>query len=214
MEPLLRACNLWKARGSRWVVNEVSFSLERSSIVHLQGANGAGKTTLLRMIAGEMPPSKGHVEIDGVNLGLLPNEGRQRMSLVPENLLPSAWLSVSEYLQFRADIRSLDSAHIDELIEEWEFTEFAQRPMATLSNGERRRVIIAAAMMAKPDILILDEPTVGMDARQRELLAQRLERYKEDRLVLVASHIERQGLPEFTQTLTIVEGRLEGAEDK
>lgn len=214
MEPLLRACNIWKARGARWVVSEVSFSLDKGSVVHLQGANGAGKTTLLRILAGEMPPSKGHVEIAGVNLGLLPREGRHRISLVPENLLPSPWLSVMEYMQFRAELRELDEINIEDLIEKWEFNDFALRPMATLSNGERRRVIIAAAMMAKPDILILDEPTVGMDARQRDLLAKRLDEYKEGRVVLVASHIERQGLPEFSKTLTIVEGRLQGGEEE
>ncbi len=212
MIPFLAACNISKARGSRWVVDQVSFTLQKSKVIHLRGANGAGKTTLLRILAGEMAPSIGHVEIEGTQLGLAPNEGRHRLALVPEVLLPSPWLSVAEYLEFRADLRNLSSELVEQVIEEWEFSPFSQRPMATLSHGERRRVVVAAAMMAKPDILILDEPTVGMDSRQRDLLAKRLKEYSEGRVILVASHIERQGLPDFDETLTLVDGRLESDE--
>jgi len=205
--PLLAARGLWKARGSRWAVQDVSFELHRGRVVHLRGANGAGKSTLLRMLTGELPPSDGTVEVDGIPMGSGPDEGRHRLALVPEVLLPSPWLTVHEYLAFRADLRGGETP--DRTLDDWELTPFAQRPMDTLSQGERRRIVVAAAMAARPDVLLLDEPTVGMDTHHCERLVERLRVFAADRAVLVSSHIERHGLPAFDDTLTLVEGRLE-----
>jgi len=209
---LLSAKDVWKSCDSRWILQEIDLTVKRNEMVHLRGTNGAGKTTLLRILAGELQPSRGEVMIDGTALGSGPHEGRHRLAFIPEILLPSPFLTVEEYLLFRASLRGMNPStareRVETTIDDWECSAFSTRPMETLSHGERRRVVLAGALLSQPDILLLDEPTVGLDTRQCKRFVERLESLVEGRAVLVATHVESQGLPSCHRVISLRDGRV------
>lgn len=207
----LEARGISKIRGERWVLSDVSLAVPPRGLTHLRGANGAGKTTLLRILAGELAPSRGEVLVEGRPLGPGPGEGRHRLVFVPEALAPSPWLTGDEYLAFRLALRGTSDEELARTIEDFDLGSFVRRPMATLSGGERRRVVLAAALTSPAAVVLLDEPTANVDARHCDLLAERLRREAGTRAVLVATHLDRTGIPEPDATLTLVDGRLEGA---
>ena len=208
MSTLLRARDIALARGNRWILEKIDLEIDFGQKIHLRGANGAGKTSLLRILAGEIPPSKGLVELEGKRFDDPGPSHRKEISMLPETLLPSPWLSVEEYLDFRISLRSLESfVSKMEVLEEWDLLPLSKQPLSTLSLGERRRVVLAAALIPKAKLLLLDEPTIGMDSSQKELLSQRLENYaKQDRSIVVASHVEQKELPSFDRVFELSSG--------
>jgi len=224
--------NISKARGSHWVLNDISFSAKTSEIIHLKGINGSGKSTLLSIMTGQLPPSSGEILIDDVKLAPDNLPLINDIYLLPEKLVPSPWMSVEEYIEFALQIRlktkvtSKETTDkpilttdgpileddvgniIPQIINKWQLQPFTNRPVGTLSQGENRRLLLAIALACKPSVLLLDEPTTGLDSSFRELLGKEIDSIKKETITIISSHIEKEGLPAFDRTIELESGTI------
>jgi ABC-2 type transport system ATP-binding protein len=196
----------------RDAVADVSFFVPEGEVLGFLGPNGAGKTTTMRMITGYLPATAGAVRVAGIDLARDPIAVRSRIGYLPENVALYPEMRVGEYLRFRAAVegvpRSLLRARLEEVEERCMVGDVRRQLAGTLSKGYRQRVGLAGALIHKPPVLILDEPTVGLDPRQivkiRELIAE----LGRDHTVILSTHI----LPEVEQVcrrvLIIDDGKL------
>lgn len=189
---MITITNLSKRFDRQFVVNDVNIKIKEGEIVGLLGPNGAGKTTTLRMIAGVLPPSKGKVEIDGTTIAI-DSTIKKRIGFLPENNPLYEELTVEEYLAFWADMKEIAKNDrqeaIDFVVDRCGITEVYYRPISELSKGYRQRVGLSQALLTKPDILILDEPTEGLDPNQRQDIAALIKDLGKKRTVIISSHV-------------------------
>jgi ABC-2 type transport system ATP-binding protein len=170
MEPLVRVTDLSRRFGRTLVLSGVNLTLERGEVLGLLGPNGAGKTTCLRILSGNLAPSSGRVEIGGSDLARDPVTAKSRLGYLPERppLYPD--LRVDEYLTFCARLRRVPRGQVAEAVAQAKrrcgLDESGRRPIAKLSKGFRQRLGIAQAIVHRPRLLILDEPTEGLDPVQ------------------------------------------------
>lgn len=209
---MIEVRDLVKRWGDKDAVSHVSFSVGRGEIVGFLGPNGAGKSTTMRMITGFLRPTAGEVSLGGVPVSQDSKAVRAMIGYLPENNPLYEDLRVREYLSFRATIKGVPRAQrrerIERVVHTCEVAEVADRIIGTCSKGFRQRVGLADALLANPPVLILDEPTVGLDPGQvvhtRELIRQ----LATDHTVLISTHI----LPEVesicSRALILHEGRL------
>ncbi len=182
-----------KAYGTNQVLNDVNFELKKGQIVGLLGRNGAGKSTLLNIITGYIPFDEGSVTLGGVDLAACPSKAKKNMGYLPE--LPPLYdnMTVKEYLEFVGKIKGVESkvleANVEEVCEDLNISHMQNRLTRNLSKGYRQRVGFAQAMLGKPDILILDEPTSCLDPKQIVELREVIRKVAKDRLVFISSHI-------------------------
>lgn len=159
----------------------------------LLGANGAGKTTLIRMAAGLMRPTSGQIFYDGVPIDALNDAYRARLGYLPQEFGFYPEFTVQEYLDYLAALKGLSRAEsarqIDALLEQVSLTEVQKKKIAKLSGGMKRRVGIAQALLNDPEVLILDEPTAGLDPGERVRFRNLLSEFAQDRIVLISTHI-------------------------
>lgn len=193
---MIQLYNLTKRFGQHVAVNGVSFCVDPGETMGLLGPNGAGKTTMMRMITGYMPPSDGKVVIDGMDMFAQPGEVKRRIGYLPEQPPVYMDLTVAEYLQFAARIRHVPPNHqkqrIDHVAERCGLTDKLGRLIGNLSKGYRQRVGLAQAMVHDPDILILDEPTVGLDPVQIIEIRELVRQLGQERTVILSSHIMQE----------------------
>ncbi len=191
--------NLGKTYVTEPVVRDLSFFVPEGQVLGFLGPNGAGKTTVMRMLTAFLPPTTGRVVVAGVDLDQDPVELRRNVGYLPENVPLYPELRVDEYLRFRADVEGVPraevAARVDEVVDRCLIGDVRRQMIGTLSKGYRQRVGLAGALVHKPKVLILDEPTVGLDPNQiikvRELVAE----LGRDHTVLLSTHI----LPEVEQ---------------
>ncbi|MEA5003509.1 MAG: ABC transporter ATP-binding protein [Christensenella sp.] len=167
---MIEISNLTRKYGEKTAVENVSFKINKGEIVGLLGPNGAGKTTIMKMIAGYLMPTNGTILVDGIDVVENPREAAAKIGFLPE--LPPLYLEmeVAEYLKFMAEIKGIAkeerASRIEEVMDIAQVAHVKERVIAHLSKGYRQRVGLAGALMGMPEILILDEPTVGLDPRQ------------------------------------------------
>jgi len=191
--PLLELRAIDKAFGARHAVAGVSLAVAAGEAVLLVGRNGAGKTTLLRVATGYLDADAGDVIVDGVDLGRARAAAQARLGYLPEHAPAPPELTVTEHLRGRARMKRVARARVAEevarVIDAADLAGVAHQRIATLSKGFRQRVGLADALLGAPRLLVLDEPTSGMDPIQVRELRERLTRaIGEDRGVLVSSH--------------------------
>src|SRR5712691_814580 len=159
-----------KLYGSVAAVNDVTLEVRRGEVLGLLGPNGSGKTTLLRMLTGYLSPTAGRLSVDGFDTERQRMEARRRIGYVPESLPLYSHMRVREFLRFMARLRGLDaaaaSAAVAEVALQVGLSDRLTAPIRTLSRGYRQRVAIGQALVHRPEILVLDEPTNGLDPRQ------------------------------------------------
>src|SRR5271169_4174484 len=210
---MIEVKNLTKAYGNFVAVKDVSFKAESGSILGFLGPNGAGKTTTMRIITGYMPATAGTVLIDGLDIFSQSLEARRKIGYLPENppLYPD--MRVEAYLRFVAKLRDVPRAKIDSALEHvlevCGLTDMAHRICGQLSKGYRQRVGLAQALIHDPPVLVLDEPTIGLDPRQiHEIRGLIKTMATGERTVVLSTHI----LPEVSQicdkVVIINEGRV------
>lgn len=187
-------------QGEIEAVKNISFDVPKGQVLGFLGPNGAGKTTTMRIITGYMPPSKGHVYIDGNEIFDQPKQARKRIGYLPEH--PPLYLEMTpaEYLVFVAKIKGVRKKDIGErldyVLEKCGLTEVAHRLMGQLSKGFRQRVGLAQALIHDPMVLILDEPTIGLDPRQIREIRTLIRSLRGEHTVILSTHI----LPEVSMT--------------
>jgi ABC-2 type transport system ATP-binding protein len=179
---MLEARNLRKSFGALVAVDDVSFALRRGELVGLLGPNGAGKTTTVSMIAGLLSPDQGDVLVDGQPLKGDTNPAKRRIGLVPQDLALYDELSARDNLRFFGSLYNLSTRALDEGIRSAlglvELTGRERDLVKTFSGGMKRRLNLAASLLHDPDILLLDEPTVGVDPQSRNAIFDNLEQLK------------------------------------
>ena len=189
MRTVLTIKNLRKAFGPLVAVDDVSFAIERGTLVGLLGPNGAGKTTTVAMIAGLLTPDKGDVLVDGARLSGDTDPKKRRIGLVPQDLALYDELSARANLRFFGALYSLSGAVLDKAITDAMtlvgLLDRLNDRVATYSGGMKRRLNLAAGLLHDPDILILDEPTVGVDPQSRNAIFDNLETLKQRGKALV-----------------------------
>jgi len=175
------------------VVDGINLTIKPGEIIGLLGPNGAGKTTTIRILAGVLPPTHGMVTIDGKNFNDHEFDLKKRIGYMPENNPLYEELTVEEHLQFWARMKQIPENHRDEAItfavDNTGISSVYYRFIGELSKGFRQRTGLAQAILTKPNILLLDEPTEGLDPNQRRDIQELLESLKRDRTVIVSSHV-------------------------
>jgi len=209
---MIEVKNLTKSYGNFVAVKGISFKAERGQILGFLGPNGAGKTTTMRIITGFMPASKGTVEIDGLDIFTNSLEARRRIGYLPESPPLYSDMRVEGYLRFVAKLRGVRRMAVDgaveHMLEVCGLTDMAHRICGQLSKGYRQRVGLAQALIHNPPVLVLDEPTIGLDPRQIIEIRQLIKTLAGDRTVILSTHI----LPEVAQVcdkvVIINDGRI------
>lgn len=190
---MITVSNLSKRFDRDFVVDGISLTIKTGEIIGLLGPNGAGKTTTLRMIAGVLPPTKGTIEIDKQNIKKEANSIKERIGFLPENNPLYDELTVEEYLAFWADVKGIPKENrpeaIDFVVKSCGIDDVYYRSISELSKGYRQRVGLSQAILTKPDILILDEPTEGLDPNQRHDIASLILSLGKKRTVIISSHV-------------------------
>jgi ABC-2 type transport system ATP-binding protein len=198
--PAIEVRDLVKTYGGVTAVSRVSFNVARGEIVGFLGPNGAGKSTTMRILTGCMPATAGHVTVCGHSVATQTDEVKRLIGYMPENNPLPEDMRVSEYLHFRGRLKEISrkklGPRLDEALEMCDLKKVRHRIIGTLSKGYRQRVGIAECILAEPPVIIMDEPTIGLDPRQilvvRDLIASLRGRMS----VIISSHI----LPEIEMT--------------
>ncbi len=197
---MIEVQHLTKRYGPVTAVDDVSFTVERGEILGFLGPNGAGKTTTMRVLTGYMPPTGGKAIVAGYDVFEQPIEAKRRTGYLPETppLYPD--MTVREYLTFVSKIKGVAradrKARVDEMMRKTHISDMANRHCGKLSKGYRQRVGLAQALMHNPEVLILDEPTAGLDPKQIIETRQLIRGLAGDHTIILSTHI----LPEVSQT--------------
>ncbi len=192
--------NVAKSFGPTVAVDDVSFTVDRGEVVGFLGPNGAGKSTTMRLITNYLEPESGAVKIDGTDVREDPVAARRRIGYLPENNPLYTDMLASEYLAFVGDLRGVQGAGpgsaLDDAVGATGIAEVYYRPIGELSKGYRQRLGMAAAILHRPDYLILDEPTEGLDPNQRQEIRKLIREIGREHTVVLSTHV----LPEVEET--------------
>ena len=213
---MIEVSNLTKRYAGNTAVADVSFTVNRGEIVGLLGPNGAGKSTTMRILSCFIPASSGTVRIGGLDVFTQADEVRRRIGYMPENNPLHSEMRVREYLKFRARLKGLGRSRarqrVDAVIAQCGLNDVSRRIIGQLSKGYRQRVGLADALVHEPELIILDEPTIGLDPSQIRVVRQLIKELGRSHTVLLSSHI----LPEVEMTCNRVmimrEGRISAAD--
>jgi ABC-2 type transport system ATP-binding protein len=209
---LIRVEQLSRRYGNFTAVDQVSFAIEGSAIIGLLGHNGAGKTTIMKMLSGYLEPSAGQVIYGGRRVADDPTWIQRDLGYLPESLPVYPEMSVADYLDFAASMRGLGGADRDRAVAraivETELEPKALAPIGTLSRGYKQRVGVAQAILHRPKVLILDEPTNGLDPEQTLHMRALIRRLGEDATVLLSTHIMQEVDAVCDRALILRAGRL------
>ena len=208
--------NITKIYGSQKALDHVSFSINEGEIVGLLGPNGAGKSTLMKIITCFIPPTSGNVEVYGNNIFDNPLAIRQNIGYLPEHNPLYLEMYVREFLEFVAGIYNLGKQtkqRVEEIIELTGLTKEANKKIGQLSKGYRQRVGIAQALIHDPKVLILDEPTTGLDPNQLEEIRQLIKKVGQTKIVMLSTHIMQEVEAICSRVIIINSGKIV-ADDK
>jgi len=193
-------------------VDEVSFDIANGEIVGLLGHNGAGKTTIMKMLSGYLEPSAGKITIDGIDLALDPRQVQQRLGYLPENLPVYPDMSVADYLDYAATLKGLSgqalTGAVRSAIAATELQARLLEPIATLSRGYKQRVGVAQALLGSPKVLILDEPTNGLDPNQTQHMRDLIQELAQSATVILSTHIMQEVDAVCDRALILRDGKL------
>ena len=196
---MIELCNVTKRYGTVEAVSGLSFSAPDGQIVGLLGQNGAGKTTTLNMLTGYFPPTSGEVRVDGMDMLQDPRACKRHIGYLPEKPPLYDEMTVTAYLKFVCELREVKreaiAQHVQHITATCGLTEVAGRLVGHLSKGYRQRVGIAQALCGNPDVLVLDEPTVGLDPKQVREIRELIRQLGKTHTVIFSSHL----LPEIQQ---------------
>lgn len=209
---MITVSHVTKKFPGRTALNDVSFTVERGEIIGMLGPNGAGKTTAMRILAGYFPPTGGTVKIDDLELFDHPVALKRRIGYLPEHCALPPELRITEYLRFQGGLYGLGyrekRARIAEVLNQCGLDPVARRMIGHLSRGYRQRVGLAATLLHRPDLLLLDEPTIGLDPAQTREVRDLIRGLGQHHTVLLSTHL----LPEVEslcdRILILQEGRM------
>ena len=213
---MIEVNNLSKRYGRHLAVRDVSFSVTKGEIIGFLGPNGAGKTTTLRMLTGYLPPSSGSATVAGFDIFRQSIEARKRIGYMPENVPLYDDMRVREYLSFRARIKGLSNSdarrRVSHVIDTCGLETVRRKMIKTLSKGFRQRVGLADALVHQPDLLILDEPTNGLDPIQIRQIRELIKHLALNHTVLISTHILSEVEMIASRVIIIDGGKIKAAD--
>ena len=209
---MIKIQNLVKAFGPKRAVDDISFTVERGEVLGFLGPNGAGKSTTMRMITGFMPPTAGKITVGGFDVEESPIEAKRLMGYLPENAASYPDMTVASFLKFAAELRGLEGAAkkkaVAAVIDRVQLGEVLHRRIETLSKGFRRRLGLAQAILHDPDVLILDEPTDGLDPNQKHEVRNLIRELGANKAIIFSTHILEEVDAACTRAIIIDRGRI------
>jgi ABC-2 type transport system ATP-binding protein len=207
-----------KRYGQRVAVDNLTFHAERGEIVGFLGPNGAGKTTTMRILTGYMPASEGKAVVAGYDVFTHSLDARKRTGYLPESVPLYTEMTVWQYLDFMAELRQIPNRddRVEEVMESVHMADRADSIIGNLSKGMRQRVGLAQALLHKPEVLILDEPTIGLDPAQVRDVRELIREIGKERTVMLSTHILSEAQAICNRVLIINKGKIvaEDAPDK
>jgi len=213
---MIEVANLTKRYAGHTAVSDISFTVKRGEIVGLLGENGAGKSTTMRILSCYLPASSGTVRVAGLDVFQQSEEVRRRIGYMPENNPLHTDLRVREYLKFRARLKGLgrnqSRQRADVVMEQCGLTEVSRRIIGQLSKGYRQRVGLADALVHEPELIILDEPTIGLDPNQIRSVRQLIKGLAGTHTVLISTHILSEAEMMCHRVVIMLEGKILAAD--
>jgi ABC-2 type transport system ATP-binding protein len=201
-----------KRYGGLTAVDNLTFQVDRGEVVGFLGPNGAGKTTTMRMVTGTLEPDEGQVLFEGARISLDLRAAKSRVGYLPESNALYDEMYAAEYLGYVAELRGIDLPEarkaISDAVEETGVEEVFFRPIAELSRGYRQRLGLAAAILHRPEILILDEPTEGLDPNQRVEIRRLVAELGKERTVLLCTHVMQEVEATCSRLVILNRGKL------
>lgn len=208
---MIKIQNLTKSFGSTTVLNNISFEISKGEIVGLLGPNGAGKSTAMNILTGFLSFTEGKVEIDGLDLFEFPNEAKKSIGYLPETPPLYPEMTVTEYLNFVYELKGCTlnkKKHIQEILEVVKLNDVKNRVIGHLSKGYRQRIGIGQALIGNPKVIILDEPTVGLDPRQVVEIRNLIRTLGLNHTVILSTHILQEVQAVCDRVIVINRGRI------
>ncbi|MFT2092992.1 ABC transporter ATP-binding protein [Paraglaciecola sp. 2405UD69-4] len=204
--------NLCKSFGSFSAVNDISFDIRPGEVVGFLGPNGAGKSTTMKMLTGFLTPSGGNISVDDLSIGQDSLKIKQKIGYLPEGAPAYDDMTPYQFLLFVAKIRGLKGkyriARVNDVVEQVELHEVLNKPIDNLSKGFKRRVGLAQAIIHDPQILILDEPTDGLDPNQKHQVRKLIQNLSKDKIVIISTHILEEVTAVCNRVMIISKGKL------
>lgn len=209
---MIEVKNLTKSYGTFDAVNDINFTIEDGEIVGFLGPNGAGKTTTMNMLTGFIEPTKGTILVDGLDIEKKPKQVKEKIGYMPENVPLYKELTVREFIEYMADLRGVKKQEkkeaVNRVIDETGLKDVQKKLISKISRGYRQRTSLAGALVGNPEILILDEPTVGLDPKQVVEIRNLIKSLKGKRTVLLSSHIISEVSNMCDKIIVINNGRI------
>jgi len=204
----IRVSKLSKSYAAQKAVDSIAFSIKKGEIVGFLGPNGAGKSTVMKILTGYLKDFKGDVFINDLSITEFPIETKNNIGYLPEHNPLYLDMYVREYLGFNADIYKIPKEHIDKIITEVGLNSQASKKIHELSKGYRQRVGLAAALLHNPEVLILDEPTTGLDPNQLIEIRALIKKSGKDKTVLFSTHILQEVEAICDRVIIINKGKI------
>ena len=197
-----------KSYGNQLALNEISFSANKGEIIGFLGPNGAGKSTMMKIITGFISPTKGTVFVSGIDVLKSPKKTKAKIGYLPEQNPLYHEMYVKEYLQFQASIFKISKETISTVIKTVGLTPESHKKISQLSKGYQQRVGIAAAIIHNPDVLVLDEPTTGLDPNQIQEIRTLIKKLGKEKTILFSTHIMQEVEAVCDRVIIIKKGEL------
>ena len=211
-DKLINATNLKKSFDQFIAVDNIDLSVSRGEVVGFLGPNGAGKSTTMKMLTGFLEPDNGEIFINNINLKSDPLKAKEYIGYLPEGAPSYSDMIVADFLSFIGKMRGLNnnslSNRLEEMANQINLKEMWNRPIETLSKGFKRRVGIAQALIHDPDILILDEPTDGLDPNQKHEMRNLIKRISTNKAIVISTHILEEVEAVCSRAVIIADGKL------
>src|SRR5947208_7278168 len=209
---MIKIDRLAKAFGPKRVVDDISFTVERGEVLGFLGPNGAGKSTSMRMITGFMPPTAGSVTVGGYDVVESPLEAKRLIGYLPENAAAYPDMTVKGFLDFAAELRRLGGEArrkaVQRVVELCFLDSVLHQSIDTLSKGYRHRTCLAQALIHDPDVLVLDEPTDGLDPNQKHEIRGLIRRMGQQKAIIFSTHILEEVETVCSRAIIIDRGRI------
>ncbi|MCL6275048.1 gliding motility-associated ABC transporter ATP-binding subunit GldA [Muricauda sp. 2012CJ35-5] len=200
--------NITKTFGKQIALNDVSFTIDKGEIVGFLGPNGAGKSTMMRILTTYYKADSGEAKVNGFNLTSAKKQVQESIGYLPEHNPLYLDMYVKEYLSFNASVYGVDKIRIDDVVEKTGLSPEAHKKIGQLSKGYRQRVGLAAALLHDPEVLILDEPTTGLDPNQLVEIRKLIREIGKEKTILLSTHIMKEVEAVCDRVILINKGQL------
>lgn len=209
---MIEVKNITKKYGSVIAVDNISFKINEGEIIGLLGPNGAGKSTTMNIITGFIEPTEGEIEIEGYNISKNPKKAKEQIGYMPEGVPLYSELTVKEFVTYMAELKKVDrktrKEKVEKIIEETGLKDVEKKLTQNLSRGYKQRVSMAGALVGEPKILILDEPTVGLDPKQITEIRTLIKELGKTHTIILSSHILSEVSQICNKVIIINKGKI------